>query len=137
LHVSHLIGYTLKASLSCPGQAVSLQKTLLHMYTLVVCPNLCMMASSSQCHSAMAHVASHRFPFIIRKNNVNTNELPSTGCEKQNKITIMTPQLDFMIFKYNDFLLLIRHNHSINTCIESHLLDYKETSRNYFCLTNL
>ena len=60
LHVSHLIGYTLKASLSCPGgQAVSLQKTLLHMYTLVVCPNLCVVASSSQCHSATAHVASH------------------------------------------------------------------------------
>jgi hypothetical protein len=61
LHVSHLIGYTLKASLSCPGQAVSLQKTLLHMYTLVVCPNLCVVASSSQCHSAMAHVASHTY----------------------------------------------------------------------------
>jgi hypothetical protein len=60
LHVSHLIGYTLKASFSCPGQAVSLQKTLLHMYTLVVCPNLCVVASSSQCHSATAHVASHR-----------------------------------------------------------------------------
>ena len=59
LHVSHLIGYTLKASLLCPGQAVSLQKTLLHMYTLVVCPNLCLVASSSQCHSATAHVASH------------------------------------------------------------------------------
>jgi hypothetical protein len=68
LHVSHLIGYTLKASLSCPGQAVSLQKTLLHMYTLVVCPNLCMVASSSQCHSAMAHVASHNciFLFVIK-----------------------------------------------------------------------
>jgi hypothetical protein len=26
LHVSHLIGYTLNASISCPGQAVSLQK---------------------------------------------------------------------------------------------------------------
>ena len=51
---------TLKASLSCPGQAVSLQKTLLHMYTLVVCPILCVVASSSQCHSATAHVASHR-----------------------------------------------------------------------------
>jgi hypothetical protein len=61
LHVSHLIGYTLKASLSSPGQAVSLQKTLLHMYTLVVCPNLCVVASSSQCHSATAHVASHSF----------------------------------------------------------------------------
>ena len=59
LHVSHLIGYTLKASLSCPGQAVSLQKTLLHMYTLVVCPILCVVASSSQCHSATAHVAFH------------------------------------------------------------------------------
>ena len=59
LYVSHLIGYTLKASLSCPGQAVSLQKTLLHMYTLVVCPISCMVASSSQCHSATAHVASY------------------------------------------------------------------------------
>jgi GTPase involved in cell partitioning and DNA repair len=38
---------------------VSLQKTLLHMYTLVVCPNLCVVASSSQRHSATAHVASH------------------------------------------------------------------------------
>jgi hypothetical protein len=35
------------------------KKTLLHMYTLVVCPNLCMVASSSQCHSATAHVTSH------------------------------------------------------------------------------
>jgi hypothetical protein len=33
LHVSRLIGYTLKASLSCPGQAVSLQKTLLLVQT--------------------------------------------------------------------------------------------------------
>jgi hypothetical protein len=60
LHVSHLIGYTLRTSLSCPGQAVSWQKTLLHMYTLAVCPNLCMVASSSQRHLATAHVASHR-----------------------------------------------------------------------------
>jgi hypothetical protein len=63
LHVSHLIGYSLsvpyRTSLSCPGQAVSLQKTLLHMSTLVVCPNLYVVASSSQCHSATAHVASH------------------------------------------------------------------------------
>jgi hypothetical protein len=29
------------------------------MYTLVVCPNLCVVANSSQCHSATAHVASH------------------------------------------------------------------------------
>jgi hypothetical protein len=29
------------------------------MYTLVVCPNLCVVASSSQRHSATAHVASH------------------------------------------------------------------------------
>jgi hypothetical protein len=60
LHVSHLIGYTLRTSLSCPGQAVSWQKTLLHMYTLVVCPNLCVVASGSQRHLAMAHVASQR-----------------------------------------------------------------------------
>jgi hypothetical protein len=65
LHVSHLIGYTLKASLSCPGQAVSLQKTLLHMYTLVVCPNLCVVASSSQRYSATAHVASHMWEHIF------------------------------------------------------------------------
>jgi hypothetical protein len=40
LHVSHLIGYILSTSLTCPGQAVTWQKTLLHMYTLVVCPKL-------------------------------------------------------------------------------------------------
>jgi hypothetical protein len=60
LHVSHMIGYILKTSLSCPGQAVSWQKALLHMYTLVVCPNLCVVASRSKRHSATAHVASHR-----------------------------------------------------------------------------
>jgi hypothetical protein len=59
LHVSHLIGYILSTSLTCPGQAVTWQKALLHMYTLVVCPNLCVVASSSQRHSATAHVASH------------------------------------------------------------------------------
>jgi hypothetical protein len=59
LHVSPLIGYILSTSLTCPGQAVTWQKALLHMYTLVVCPNLCVVASSSQCHSATAHVASH------------------------------------------------------------------------------
>jgi hypothetical protein len=61
LHVSHLIGYTLKTSLSCLGQVVSWQETLLHMYTLVVCPNLCVVASGSQRHPAMAHVASHSY----------------------------------------------------------------------------
>jgi hypothetical protein len=65
LHVSHLIGYILSTSLTCPGQAVTLQKTLLHMYTLVVCPNLCVVASSSQCHSATAHVASHSLQLQI------------------------------------------------------------------------
>ncbi len=59
LHVSHLIGYILSTSLTCSGQAVTWQKALLHMYTLVVCPNLCVVASSSQHHSATAHVASH------------------------------------------------------------------------------
>jgi hypothetical protein len=38
---------------------VSWQKALLHMYTLVVCPNLFVVASNSQRHSATAHVASH------------------------------------------------------------------------------
>ena len=60
LHVSHLIGYILKTSLSCPGQAVSWQKTLLHMYTLGVYPNLCVVARGSQHHPATAHVASHK-----------------------------------------------------------------------------
>jgi hypothetical protein len=84
LHVSHPIGYALRphrtslsylictshirlvilsvphrSSLSCPGQAVTWQKTLLHMYTLVVFPNLCMVASGSQGHLVMAYVASH------------------------------------------------------------------------------
>jgi hypothetical protein len=36
LHVSHLIGYILSISLTCPGQSVTWQKALLHMYTLVV-----------------------------------------------------------------------------------------------------
>jgi hypothetical protein len=35
------------------------------MYTLVVCPILCVVASSSQCHSATAHVASHTETLII------------------------------------------------------------------------
>jgi hypothetical protein len=35
------------------------------MYTLVVCPILCVVASSSQCHSAMAHVASHTLTQIF------------------------------------------------------------------------
>jgi hypothetical protein len=91
LHVPHLIGYSLsvpyrtslsylicmshiwlvilsvpyRTSLSCLGQAVSLQKTLLHMYTLVVCPILCVVASSSQCHSATAHVASQRSSSVL------------------------------------------------------------------------
>ena len=51
-----------RTSLSCLGQAVFLQKTFLHMYTLVVYPILCVVASSSQCHSATAHVASHTPP---------------------------------------------------------------------------
>jgi hypothetical protein len=56
--VTLLVPY--RTSLSCLGQAVFLQKTFLHMYTLVVCPILCVVASSSQCHSATAHVASHK-----------------------------------------------------------------------------
>jgi hypothetical protein len=38
------------------------------MYTLVVCPNLCVVASSSQCHSATAHVASHSKYCLFQKN---------------------------------------------------------------------
>jgi hypothetical protein len=56
-----------RTSLSCLGQAVSLQKTLLHMYTLVVCPILCVVASSSQCHSATAHVASHKVCYLVQQ----------------------------------------------------------------------
>jgi hypothetical protein len=43
-----------------PGSVLA-KKTLLHMYTLVVCPNLCVVASSSQHHLATAHVASHNY----------------------------------------------------------------------------
>ena len=74
LHVSHLIGYTLSTSQNLiimpgpgsvlakifPGQAVSWQKSLLHMYTLVVYPNLYVVASGSQRHLVMAYVTSHR-----------------------------------------------------------------------------
>jgi hypothetical protein len=63
LHVSHLIGDSLEvpywASLSCPGQAVTWWKTLLYKYTLVVYPDLCVVASGSQRHLVMAYVASH------------------------------------------------------------------------------
>jgi hypothetical protein len=69
LHVSHLIGYSLsvpcRASLSCLGQAVTWWKTLLHMYTLVVYPDLCMVASGSQRHLVMAYVASHTILLIL------------------------------------------------------------------------
>jgi hypothetical protein len=61
-----------RTSITCPGQAVTWQKTLLHMYTLVVYPNLSMVASSSQCHLVMAYVASHsgclRGSMMFRKN---------------------------------------------------------------------
>jgi hypothetical protein len=43
-----------------PGPGSDLvKKTLLYMYALVVYPNLCVVASGSQCHPATAHVASH------------------------------------------------------------------------------
>jgi hypothetical protein len=74
LHVSHLIGYILSTSLTCPGQAVTWQKALLHMYKLVVCPNLCVVVSSSQCHSATAHVASHIYVYI--HTHVSTSQDP-------------------------------------------------------------
>jgi hypothetical protein len=53
-----------RTSLSCPGQAVSWQKTLLHMYTLVVYPTVCVVASGSQRHLVMAYVASHRSCYL-------------------------------------------------------------------------
>jgi hypothetical protein len=63
LHVSHPIGYTLSTSqnlIIMPGLGSDLTKTLLHMYTLVVYPNLCVLASGSQHHLVMSYVASHR-----------------------------------------------------------------------------
>ena len=45
--------------LHASGQAVTRQKTLLHMHTLVVYPNLWVVASGSQHHLIMAYVASH------------------------------------------------------------------------------
>jgi hypothetical protein len=65
LNVSHLIGYSFsvpcRASLSCLGQAVTWWKTLLYIYTLVVYPDLCVVASGIQHHLVMAYVASHIF----------------------------------------------------------------------------
>jgi hypothetical protein len=49
----------LVSHLHAPGQAVTRQKTLLHMRTLIVYPNLWVVASGSQCHLVMAYVASH------------------------------------------------------------------------------
>jgi hypothetical protein len=45
--------------LHAPGQAVTQQKILLHMRTLVVYPNVWVVASGSQRHLVMAYVASH------------------------------------------------------------------------------
>ena len=53
-----------RTSLTCLGQAVTWQKTLLHMYTLVVYPNLCVVSSGSQRHLVMAYVASHNHVWI-------------------------------------------------------------------------
>jgi hypothetical protein len=53
LHVSHLIGYSLSTSqnlINMPGQGSVLAKNLLHMYTLVVYPTLCVVTSGSQHH---------------------------------------------------------------------------------------
>jgi hypothetical protein len=43
-----------------PWPGSDLVKTLLHMYTLVVYPTLCVVASGSQHHLVMAYVASHK-----------------------------------------------------------------------------
>jgi hypothetical protein len=54
-----------RTSLTCPGQAVTRQKSLLHMYILVVYPNLCVVASGSQRHLVMAYVASHKTHSVV------------------------------------------------------------------------
>jgi hypothetical protein len=46
--------------LHAAGQAVTWQKTLLHMRTLVVYPNLWVVASGSQHYLVMVYVASHK-----------------------------------------------------------------------------
>jgi hypothetical protein len=52
------------------GQAVTWQKTLLHMRTLVVSPNLWVVASGSWRHPAMAYVASHNLLSCGRIKNI-------------------------------------------------------------------
>jgi hypothetical protein len=84
-----------RTSLSCLGQAVFLQKTLLHMYTLVVCPILCMVASSSQCHSATAHVASHRMAHSISSCYSDALETVGISGEKIARFQIRRLDLEY------------------------------------------
>jgi hypothetical protein len=57
----HPIGYAFSASFACLGQGSdSAKRTLLHMRTLVVHPNLWVVDSGSQYHPAMAYVTSHK-----------------------------------------------------------------------------
>jgi hypothetical protein len=68
-----------------PRPGSDLAKTLLHMYTLVVYPNLYVVANSSQRYLVMANVASHNWFF---KNKIETRQcctplIPALGRQKQ------------------------------------------------------
>jgi hypothetical protein len=73
----HPIGYAFSTSFTYLGQAVTQQKTLLHMQTLVVYPNLWVVASSSQPYLVMAYVAFHTKPAVFLPNVLCCFSVPS------------------------------------------------------------
>jgi hypothetical protein len=109
-----------RTSLTCLDQAVTRQKTLLHMYTLVVYLNLCMVASGSQHHLVMAYMASHSFFFdqaIIKAEPTSLNG--------QQTPTMPLGALAFMIYvsseKFPEFQT--SHNHR----------NYLQLAQPHFC----
>jgi hypothetical protein len=89
----HPIGYAFGTSFTCLGPGfwrlicMPRQKTLLHMHTLVVYPNLWVVASGSQRHPAMAYVASHRWwSYLLSLFCFYKQPLPHTLVSNSNKI---------------------------------------------------
>ena len=74
----HPIGYAFSTSFTCPGPGSDSAKTLLHIHTLVVYPNLQVVASGSQCHLVMAYVASHKKKtvWLILELDLKSQRLP-------------------------------------------------------------
>jgi hypothetical protein len=57
--IDYVFSTHFSTSFTCPGPGSDSAKTLLHMCTLVVYPNLWVVARGSQRHLVMAYVASH------------------------------------------------------------------------------